>query len=214
MHGWGITELIEQRSADLLSVNQGSLYPALYRLVRQRKLRSEWRTTANNRRARYYEHRRGAPATRRRTRPVGSPVARRQSRAQSGGGRMSPFGELWARIRALGERDDLERDMDEELRFHLSMATERNIARGLPPDEARRRALLQFGGVEHHKEVARGEQWSRWLENAWQDVRYAGRTLRRNPRFASAVILTLALGMGVTTAIFSVVDPIVALRSE
>jgi PadR family transcriptional regulator, regulatory protein PadR len=55
MHGWGITELIEQRSADLLSVNQGSLYPALYRLVRQRKLRSEWRTTANNRRARYYE---------------------------------------------------------------------------------------------------------------------------------------------------------------
>jgi putative ABC transport system permease protein len=127
---------------------------------------------------------------------------------------MSPFGDLWARIRALGERDDLERDMDEELRFHLSMATERNIARGLPPDEARRHALLQFGGVEHHKEVARGEQWSRWLENAWQDVRYAGRTLRRNPRFASAVILTLALGMGVTTAIFSVVDPIVALRSE
>src|SRR5215203_7075125 len=55
MHGWGITELIEQRSADLLSVNQGSLYPALYRLVRQRKVRSEWRTTANNRRARYYE---------------------------------------------------------------------------------------------------------------------------------------------------------------
>lgn len=55
MHGWGITELIEQRSADLLSVNQGSLYPALYRLVRQRRLRSEWRTTENNRRARYYE---------------------------------------------------------------------------------------------------------------------------------------------------------------
>jgi transcriptional regulator len=55
MHGWGITELIEQRSGDLLSVNQGSLYPALYRLVRQRKIRSEWRTTENNRRARYYE---------------------------------------------------------------------------------------------------------------------------------------------------------------
>lgn len=55
MHGWGVTELIEQRSAELLSVNQGSLYPALYRLVRQRKLRSEWRTTEKNRRARYYE---------------------------------------------------------------------------------------------------------------------------------------------------------------
>ena len=54
MHGWGITELIEQRSRELLSVNQGSLYPALYRLVRLRKIRSEWRVTENNRRARYY----------------------------------------------------------------------------------------------------------------------------------------------------------------
>jgi transcriptional regulator len=54
MHGWGITELIEQLSEDLLSVNQGSLYPALYRLVRRRWIRTEWRMTENNRRARYY----------------------------------------------------------------------------------------------------------------------------------------------------------------
>ena len=55
MHGWGITQMIEQRSGDLLSVNQGSLYPALYRLVQERKLRSRWEQTENNRRARYYE---------------------------------------------------------------------------------------------------------------------------------------------------------------
>src|SRR4029453_13709179 len=55
MHGWGITELIEQRSENLLSVNQGSLYPALYRLVRQGLIRSAWKTTENNRRARFYE---------------------------------------------------------------------------------------------------------------------------------------------------------------
>jgi transcriptional regulator len=55
MHGWGITELIEQRSENLLSVNQGSLYPALYRLVRQGLIRSVWKTTENNRRARFYE---------------------------------------------------------------------------------------------------------------------------------------------------------------
>ena len=54
MHGWGITERIEQLSDDLLSVNQGSLYPALYRLVRRRWIRTEWRVTENNRRARYY----------------------------------------------------------------------------------------------------------------------------------------------------------------
>jgi transcriptional regulator len=54
MHGWGITELIEQRSRNVLSVNQGSLYPALYRLVQRRWIRSEWRITENGRRARYY----------------------------------------------------------------------------------------------------------------------------------------------------------------
>ena len=54
MHGWGITELIEQRSRQALSVNQGSLYPALYRMVREGLVASEWRTTENNRRARYY----------------------------------------------------------------------------------------------------------------------------------------------------------------
>ena len=55
MHGWGITQMIEQRSRELLSINQGSLYPALYKLVQQRKLRSHWQQTENNRRARYYE---------------------------------------------------------------------------------------------------------------------------------------------------------------
>jgi PadR family transcriptional regulator, regulatory protein PadR len=55
MHGWGITELIEQRSENLLSVNQGSLYPALYRLVRQGLIRSSWKTSENNRRARFYD---------------------------------------------------------------------------------------------------------------------------------------------------------------
>jgi PadR family transcriptional regulator, regulatory protein PadR len=55
MHGWGITELIEQRSANALSVNQGSLYPALYRLVRRKWIRSAWRVTENGRRAKYYE---------------------------------------------------------------------------------------------------------------------------------------------------------------
>ena len=55
MHGWGITEMIERRSGALLSINQGSLYPALYRLVQQKMLRSRWQQTENNRRARYYE---------------------------------------------------------------------------------------------------------------------------------------------------------------
>jgi predicted permease len=99
-------------------------------------------------------------------------------------------------------------ELDEELQFHLEQATESNIAAGMTPEEARRRARVQFGGVEAAREQSHEQKPGWWLGTLVQDVRYALRGFRRSPVFALTVIATLALGIGATTAVFSVVDRI------
>jgi putative ABC transport system permease protein len=107
-------------------------------------------------------------------------------------------------LRSFWLRDRMERELNTELRFHLERETEENIRRGMNPVDARQAALRSFGGVEQIKEACRDER-GRWLADVWQHARYGAGVLRRNPGFALAAILTLALGIGANTAIFSVI---------
>ncbi len=111
-----------------------------------------------------------------------------------------------ARARSLLRPGESEARMDEEFRFHMEMETERLVAAGVQPDEARRRARMAFGGVERHREGMRDGRGLAWLRDAARDARHAVRALARAPGFAAVAILTIGLGTGATTTLFSVTN--------
>ena len=206
MHGYSIARRIEQVSESLMRLSQGSVYPALIRLEQAGWIRTEWGVSETNRKVKFYAlTKAGARQLRVEVEQLGKSHG---ARGQVSGGQTVTFRSLVQRLLALTRTRRLDRELDDEVRAHLELAERDARAAGLSPEEARRAARRNFGGLEQMKETHRDERSVRWLDTLTKDVRYGLLMLVRDPGFAVVAISVMAIGIGANTAMFSLVDAV------
>ena len=202
-HGWAIAERIQQISDDVLQVNQGSLYPALHRLEHQGWIEAEWAVSELGRRAKYLPpHGLRAAAARGRGRRVGTDVRRHRASDEAG----MTLRRLKLLTQAVFARRRVERDLDDELAFHIERETQKHIASGVSPAEARTRAMARFGSVTVAADECRDARGTTLVDGIVRDLWYAFRSFRHAPLVAVTIVATVGLGLGLVTVVFTLLN--------